>query len=334
MAAGTAYAKRYAGGFVDGSGGGTPLDSVFFNAVEAALLQLIAAAPSADAQVMQWDNTNTRYGPALLLNKNIDPAAAIAKSKLDLTGANGIVNADVAGAAAIAYSKLNLANSIVTGDIVDGTIANADINAAAAIALSKLAGYPTDVTQLPHGDGTWKVGGQDVIDDLTVTGSVLATYDTNTRLGGVLPTTYKHLRLIVMGRGDTAAGSVFLQMRFNNDSGANYADQSVSGNAAAAAAGENSSATSFPGVGKIAAATATAGHAGILVMDIPVYNGTTWFKQFYSSSFVSATLTAGNRTIYDDGGVWANTAALTRLALFPAAGNFAIGTRFTLYGVN
>jgi len=142
MAAGTAYTKRYAGGFVDGSGGGTPIDSVFLNAVETALLQLIGAAPTADGQVMQWDNANTHFGPALLLNKNIDPAAAIAKSKLDFTGGNGIVNADIAGAAAIAYTKLNLASSIVSGDIVDGTIVDADLNAAAAIQASKIASSP------------------------------------------------------------------------------------------------------------------------------------------------------------------------------------------------
>jgi len=106
MAAGTAYAKRYAGGFVDGSGGGSAIDSAFLNAVETALLQLIGAAPTADGQVAQWDNANTRFGPALILNKNVDPAAGIAKSKLDFTGANGIVNADIAGAAAIDGSKL------------------------------------------------------------------------------------------------------------------------------------------------------------------------------------------------------------------------------------
>jgi hypothetical protein len=42
-----------------------------------------------------------------------------------------IVNADVNASAAIAYSKLNLSSSIVTGDIVDGTIALADIATAA-----------------------------------------------------------------------------------------------------------------------------------------------------------------------------------------------------------
>jgi hypothetical protein len=38
-----------------------------------------------------------------------------------------IVNADINAAAAIAYTKLNLSNSIVTGDITDGTILLADL---------------------------------------------------------------------------------------------------------------------------------------------------------------------------------------------------------------
>lgn len=50
----------------------------------------------------------------------------------------GLLNADIAAGAGIVYSKLSLANSIVTGDIVDGTIVNADLNAAAAVALTKL----------------------------------------------------------------------------------------------------------------------------------------------------------------------------------------------------
>lgn len=64
----------------------------------------------------------------------------------------GIKNADVDAAAAIAYSKLNLASSIVTGDIVDGTIVNGDISGSAAITGGKLnfnygtslPGSPTD----------------------------------------------------------------------------------------------------------------------------------------------------------------------------------------------
>ncbi|MDQ7773586.1 MAG: hypothetical protein RDU13_08685, partial [Elusimicrobiales bacterium] len=71
-----------------------------------------------------------------IVNADINSAAAIAYSKLALTGS--ILNADVNAGAAIAYSKLNLANSIVTGDIVDGTIADADL--AGSISPSKITG--------------------------------------------------------------------------------------------------------------------------------------------------------------------------------------------------
>lgn len=140
MAAGTAYTQRYSGGFANNDAS-KPVDQTFLNNVETALLQLIGQAPAAtDGLVMQWDNANTRYGPALILNKNVDPAAAISKSKLDFTGANGIVNADVAGAAAIARSKLDFGAGLV----------NADVSTAAAIAASKVIGAIGSVaTTLP-----------------------------------------------------------------------------------------------------------------------------------------------------------------------------------------
>lgn len=64
---------------------------------------------------------------SLVVNADVGAAAAIAYSKLTLTGS--IVNADVSGSAAIAYSKLTLTGSIV----------NADISGSAVIAVNKLA---------------------------------------------------------------------------------------------------------------------------------------------------------------------------------------------------
>lgn len=78
-----------------------------------------------DNFVLRRSGTALDFG--LLVNANIDAAAAIAYSKLNLSGS--IVNADINASAAIAYSKLNLSGSIV----------NADINASAAIALTKLS---------------------------------------------------------------------------------------------------------------------------------------------------------------------------------------------------
>lgn len=130
-----AYSRRYAGGFVNKPATTTPIDQQFLNAVEDALMKLNAVDPTTDGQVLQWDSANTRFGPALLLNKNIDPGAAIDWTKINSAGQ--IKNADIAGAAAIAKSKLNLAGGIV----------NSDIAAAAAILGSKLDLTP--VNSLP-----------------------------------------------------------------------------------------------------------------------------------------------------------------------------------------
>lgn len=82
-----------------------------------------------------------------IANAQISATAAIAYSKLNLANAivtgdivdGTIVDADISASAAIAYSKLSLAASITSADLVDGTIVNADVNASAAIAYSKLA---------------------------------------------------------------------------------------------------------------------------------------------------------------------------------------------------
>lgn len=86
---------------------------------------------------------------ANLTNSNISVSAAIAYSKLNLSGA--ISNSDINAAAAIAYSKLNLSTSIMNADInasagitynklnLTNSIVNADISVAAAITYSKLS---------------------------------------------------------------------------------------------------------------------------------------------------------------------------------------------------
>ncbi len=91
---------------------------------------VVGPASATDNGFARFDGTTGKIlkdSAATIVNADVDAAAAIAYSKLDLAG--DIVNADINAAAAIAYSKLNLGTSIV----------NADIAAAAAIAFSKLA---------------------------------------------------------------------------------------------------------------------------------------------------------------------------------------------------
>lgn len=89
--------------------------------------------------VLKSDGTAPFYGQ--IVNADIDNAAAIAYSKLDLS--DSLTDSDINSAAAIAYSKLNLADSIV----------NADINSSAAIDLGKLATVTASRALVSNGSG-------------------------------------------------------------------------------------------------------------------------------------------------------------------------------------
>ncbi len=78
----------------------------------------------------------TSIGAGVIVDADVNASAAIAYSKLNLTGA--IVNADINASAAIVYSKLDLSDSIV----------NADINSSAAIAWTKINTSGSSISDL------------------------------------------------------------------------------------------------------------------------------------------------------------------------------------------
>lgn len=86
----------------------------------------LPVAQTLTGDVTVTDTGVTSIGSGRIVNSQISGSAAIAYTKLNLTGS--ITNNDIYSAAAIAYSKLALSGSIV----------NTDINASAAIAYSKL----------------------------------------------------------------------------------------------------------------------------------------------------------------------------------------------------
>lgn len=167
-----------------------------------------------------------------------------------------------------------------------------------------------------------------VIDDHTVSGAVLASYDTNARLGGSITSLFKHLRLVCSLRGDTAAFAVGIKANFNNDTGANY--DSIKSLMALTYSGAVTTAGTFADVGFTLGASARASRFQPFILDIPDYNGAN-LKGW-----------AGRGSFHDDGNAGhfvssgsqrASTAALTRVALSLAAGSFAVGCRFTLIGI-
>lgn len=87
-----------------------------------------------DATTIEINSDTLRLADGGITNAKINASAAIAYSKLSLSGS--IVNSDISSSAAIAYSKLSLSGSIV----------NADISSSAAIAYSKLSIADGDLT--------------------------------------------------------------------------------------------------------------------------------------------------------------------------------------------
>lgn len=80
----------------------SPLNAANLNNIESALVTLWGVAPITNG-AMTWDGTQFR-ADAGIKNANVDAAAAIAYSKLSLTGS--VTNSDIASGAAIVGSKL------------------------------------------------------------------------------------------------------------------------------------------------------------------------------------------------------------------------------------
>lgn len=126
----------------------------------------------------------------------------------------------------------------------------------------------------------------------------------------------------------TGAGSVLLT--FNNDSGANYNQQNLSGNNASAAASQNLARNNFGF--NVDSAGDTAGAASIIVVTVPLYAGTTFQKsataQHFQASATTALLVEAVR-----GCVWGNTAAINRVAISTgSASTYNTGSALLVYG--
>ena len=174
--------------------------------------------------------------------------------------------------------------------------------------------------------GTWKPSGRARIDTQTpVAGSF--TFSPNP-----LPTYFKHLIIEWYARGDTAATTTSILLRFNNISTATYDTQFVRGNAATASAAEGL-ATGAITLGAATAASATANYFSMGSARINQYNSAVGNKSVVSSGFAMTADTTGTGFMDVYGGKWRTTGTpITRLDILAGAGNFVTGTEFNLYG--
>lgn len=147
-----------------------------------------------------------------------------------------------------------------------------------------------------------------------------------------LPTIYRHLQLWVLCRGDNASNSVNLRIRFNSDSSAVYDSEQISGAGTTVGAFESLNQTELF-LGEFAAASATAGAAGMYVINIPYYSNSSFWKLVTTSHEFSNSTGGGNTVSKHWAGRWRNTAAITSILVNNSAGNFISGSIFSLYGL-
>ena len=141
-----------------------------------------------------------------------------------------------------------------------------------------------------------------------------------------IPSTYKHLQIRGWLTTNTDGGSPI--MRFNSDSGSNYAAHWLTGNGSSAGAGNSTSATSMYFCGTAAGTSAT--YPMPFVVDILDYANTNKNSVIRSLSGRDSN-GSGEVGLYS--GLWINTAAITTIEMQSAGRTIKEFSTFALYGI-
>jgi hypothetical protein len=147
-----------------------------------------------------------------------------------------------------------------------------------------------------------------------------------------IPSQFAHLIVECYLRGDTAATSVSVVLRFNNDTAANYDFQLLTGVGATAGAAEVFADVGIR-VGTAPANTAGANLFNALTIEAPHYANSANNKATSSAYGYKVGTATSNILVGASAGFWRSSAAITRVTVFPSAGNFVSGSRVTLYGL-
>ena len=145
-----------------------------------------------------------------------------------------------------------------------------------------------------------------------------------------IPSTYQHLQIRVLARGNNAGVFDSFYVRFNGDTGSNYTLRRLYGDGAVVGSDSISPYQAVRG-NEITGSTATTNLFGAGIVDIINYSSTTKYK--------TAKVLGG----YDRNGagwsglvsgIWTNTSAITNITITPVFGTlFSQYSSFALYGI-
>lgn len=147
-----------------------------------------------------------------------------------------------------------------------------------------------------------------------------------------IPATFRSLELRMTARSNVAAAFASTFLRFNGDTGANYDHQQLFGQGGTAGASEVFLGTSIS-IGEVAAATAPSGQSGIMIVQIPFYRNTAFWKSLSSQHMLSLGNASTNMYSKLWAGRWRSTSAVTSVTIGCASGSFITDSSFSLYGL-
>jgi hypothetical protein len=137
-----------------------------------------------------------------------------------------------------------------------------------------------------------------------------------------IPASYRDLILIAAIK-NTGSGYDNVRVQFNGDTGSNYSGVQVYFSGGSFASNSYTS-DNFEGM------TSSQNHNSANILQVLDYSASDKHK----SSLIrgnTATAENGNRMAATR---WANTAAITQMRIYPQGPSFAVGSTFSLYGVN
>ena len=139
---------------------------------------------------------------------------------------------------------------------------------------------------------------------------------------------YQHLQIRYVVRSDRVSTTDTAIMRFNSDTGSNYAWHYLRGDGSAVYSVAGTSQT-YARIGVTSASTSTADEFSAAVLDILDFSSVS--KNTTSRDFSGQT---GNSNVFLTSSLWNDTSAVTEIDILPQNGtNWVSGSRFSLYGI-
>jgi hypothetical protein len=146
-----------------------------------------------------------------------------------------------------------------------------------------------------------------------------------------IPQTFTHLQIRVFTRSTRSNQNDFLFVRFNADSGSNYAAHEFNGDGAGVSSiAHTSAARTYVTLPYVSAASATANVYGVAVIDVLDYQNTSKNKTVRAIGGYDAN---GSGIVGLHSGVWLSTAAINGINMGSANLGDVAGARFDLYGI-